>query len=63
MTYFLEKNRCKVSDIYDGPKFSLITPTPLDISNHISRNTEFCTIKDLEIYKRIYIYLLFSHKA
>ncbi|KAM3202322.1 hypothetical protein P3L10_029946 [Capsicum annuum] len=43
-----KRKRCKVSDEDYGPSFTLITPTPPDVSDHISIKDEFCTIEDVK---------------
>ncbi|KAM3250197.1 hypothetical protein P3S67_022589 [Capsicum chacoense] len=39
---------CEVSDEDYGPSFTLITPTPPNISDHISIKEEFCTAEDVK---------------
>ncbi|KAF3614830.1 hypothetical protein FXO38_26568 [Capsicum annuum] len=43
-----KRKRCEVSDEDYGPSFTLITPTPPDVSDHISIKEEFCTAEDVE---------------
>ncbi|KAM3342205.1 hypothetical protein P3S68_027171 [Capsicum galapagoense] len=45
---FRKRKRCKVSDEVYGPSFTLISPTPPDVSDHISIKEEFCTDEDMK---------------